>query len=366
MRTALERDLRARLARQDAFFASNEPGFLVFATYRGMWTDVPGMIEDWPGVGSPEFIFARSTEMGRQKWREVVGIAEKKLPVGDDAVLSPAIDWGTGATASLVTGAEPIFQPMTSYSLGHVVENPGDIDALRLDLDNPWIAADVDYWRGFFDLCDGPVPVTGHNYRSPLDLANDLRGNELFTDMYDRPEDVERLANWCAESTIAVDRHIRQRVPALRDHPSGAWGVARSAGGMLFLNGDPVDLISVEMGERFNRPTVERIADYASGVYFHHHSIGIDRAVSIGAIGGLAVQEIIQDPNGPRICDRIDDALVAASLSVPIDLAPNVAAWDNVDELLDRMAAGRFILRVDAETIEEAREWVRKIRAVHG
>ena len=369
MRSDLHNELQARLDRQEAFLASDRPGFLAFATYRGMYRDIPAAIEDWPGIGSAEFITARSAEMGRHKWHQAVALFERHLAVGDDSVLgwaSPTIDWGTGATASMFTGLTPIFQKDTSYSPRHVVESPADIDTLSVDLHNPWIGADVDYWRGFFDVCDGPIPVTVHNYRSPLDLANDLRGNDIFIDMVDRPEAVDRLLDWCTDSIIAVDTHIRQCVPALQTHPSGCWGVARPAPGMLFLNGDPVDLVSVEMGERFNHPYVQRLARYAAGgVYFHHHSIGIDRATSVSTIDGLTVQEFIQDPNGPRIPDEIDDDLVAASMRVPIDLHSNAAAWDRPEELLHRMSHGRFILRAETDTLEQARRWVEKIRGYH-
>lgn len=78
------------------------------------------------------------------------------------------------------------------------------------------------------------------------------------------------------------------------------------------------------------------------------------------------MQNIIQDPNGPLIRDRIDDALIAASRRVPIDLHTNAAQWDHADELLERIARGRFIVRVHVETLEEARRWVAKVRKLSG
>ena len=131
---------------------------------------------------------------------------------------------------------------------------------------------------------------------------------------------------------------------------------------MMFVNGDPIDLISEEMGDRFNNPSVEKLIGYAGSLYLHHHSVGISRASSVSRIKGLSVQEILQDPNGPELLECVDDDLIDASLKAPIELGVNLSHAPDFDELLERLRQGRFIVHVHTETLNECRNLLDRIR----
>ena len=323
----------------------------------------PYAIDGQTGTLSEEFLAEHAYDLGVQAAKNCEGAIIAQEPVPDDNVASIAVDWGTGATAALFSGGDVIFQEMTSYTAGPVVESWDDVDKLHFDPQNRLAQWEAEFWRGVSSAYVEGIAVTGHLFRSPLDLANDLRGNQLFMDMHIEPEQVERLVGVCTDMIIECDKFFRSEFPLLREAPGGIWGVGLPQPGMLTLNGDPVDLISLEMGERFNHPFVERLIDYAGSLYFHHHTLGVSRFDSVSRIRNLTVQQFTNDPKCPNPFDLIDDEWVAASNRATIDIWQSFSEEKDIDRLLEKMSGGRFILRGWAQTADEARQFVERIRA---
>ena len=351
-----------RLQLHREFFQNRRGNLLVWASFnkdRTPWSwDIPGQGK----ALSTEFLDRHAYELGIQHVRQCEAEACDHYRIGDDFYtgLSPA-NWGSGFKYAIFTGGDVMFHEGTSYTSGPVVREWIDLNGLRFDLDNRWIRCVIDHWRGIEAAYQGGLMVTPIAGKSPLDLANGLRGNDLFYDLYDAPERVDALLDFCVSSTITLDKFLRGKFKLLAEAPNGVSGAAFQKRS-LWLNGDPVDLISEEMGARFNQPPIEKLATYAEAIFFHHHSIGYARADSVSRIEGLSMQNIQQDPNGPRLQDHVDDRLIEASLRVPINLGINLAECPDIDRLLARLAEGRFALEIKTDTADEARVLVRKAR----
>jgi len=356
-------DLWERLDRQRRFFDEGQGHLLVFASYPREACAEARLYGPGQTV-SETFLRARSYEMGVERVRNVKAGVIDQMEVGDDSVVLPfwglVGDWGTGHTAALYTGGDLVFEEDTSYTVAHPLSDWDRLDQLDLGPKGRWVEPEVDFWRGVFSEYEEGLPATVHNYRSPLDLANDLRGNALFVDLHTQPERVHALLGRCTEAIIDLDRFFRDALPEFRRIPGGAWGVALPTPGMIFLNGDPIDLVSEEMAQTFSHSYTEQIAAYAGALYFHHHSIGVERARGVSNIEGLTVQEILQDPNGPRLAESVDDDLLEASLRTPIDLTVFGLNRQTQDwrDLLARLAEGRFIVHLEADSAAEARALV--------
>lgn len=315
---------------------------------------------------SKEFLVQNARELGVQAAWKANGAAAHHFRIGDNWQPYVNVDWGVGVTASLITGNEKVFfEESTSYSSGPVIKTWDDLDKLHLDIDNIWVQCVRQFWKGVesVDLMEG-ICVMPNMYRSPLDFANDLRGNDIFVDMYDNPKEVEALVEYCAKAIMQLDCHLREECSLLRIRPGGIWGVGLKKEG-IFLNGDPVDLISEEMGRRFNNPFVEMLTSSDKAVYIHHHSIGHSRANMVNEIKGLAVQEILQDPNGPKLVDVINDDLISASLKVPIHLDVDMSHSENYESILEQLCSGQFIVSLGSATPERLnsdREFSRRLK----
>jgi len=356
---------RRNLNHQKAVIKEGRGHLLVFPWYSEGGpppTGEPYVIEGQGNTLSEEFLQKHAYDLGIQATRHCERHMGWLEAAGGDSVHGIHIDWGTGACASLFTGRAVSFQEGTAYSTDTVIKSWDDVDRLRFDPDNRWVQYELDFWRGASSAYVEGIAVTPHLFRSPLDLANDLRGNCIFEDMYLAPEQVERLVSRCADLIIECDRHFRAEIPLLREAPGGVWGMGLPEPGILGLNGDPVDLISPEMGERFNNPYIERLVAYAGGVYFHHHTLGVSRFSSVAKIRGLTVQQYTPDMKCPRVYDLLDEQWVAASRRATIDVWQDLHEAPDVDAALETMRQGRFIIRFHTQTLDECRRLIEKIR----
>lgn len=354
-----------KLARQDRFFNDREGSFLILAGCSEGWPEqtktheIPGQTV---GLLSEEFLAKHAYDLGIQTalWEAHQILGNQTLD--DDGIPGDAPDFGVGSTASLFTGGHVQFEEHTSYSLDTFIKTWDDIDKLTFDPNNRWVQYDVQYWKGFASAYTGGAS-SPHFFRSPLDFANDLRGNQIFVDMYDAPDELDRLLTRCTDMIIDTANYIREQVPLLTETPSGIWGMATSDPDIIVINGDPVDLISTEMGERFNHPHIERIAREAGRVFFHHHTLGVSRVTSVAKMEGMWVQNFIYDPKAPKVLDIINDDWIAASHRAPIDICQPITEAADIDAVLDTLAPGRFIVHCYCEKLDDVNNLVAKIRS---
>lgn len=361
-----EHGWQRRLKRQDRYFRERRGHFLIIGAYA---EGGPEQTKKHPIEGqidtllSEEFLSKHAYDLGIQTALWAAHDLAVHEQVDDDALPGHAIDFGTGSTASLFTGGEVHFEEYTSYSLDTFVKTWDDIDRLKFDPDNRWVRYDLDFWRGFSSAYTPGLAVSPHFFRSPLDLANDLRGNQIFIDMHDEPEQVDRLVTVCTDMIIDAVDFLRQEIPLLREAPSGIWGMASSSPDIVVVNGDPVDLISVEMGQRFDRPHIERLCREAGPVFFHHHTLGVSRVTSVAKMEGIFVQNFIYDPKCPKVLDIVDDEWIAASSRAPIDVCQDLTEAKDLDAVLAKMAQGRFIVHCYGKTSDECNDLIARVRS---
>ena len=377
----VEEYLSDNMRRQREFFRRSDPGDLLIAVgcaAKNPQVPRPAGEEPVPGamhLTSEEHLATNACEMGAASMRAAARSVRRHYEESRDdycpcAVFKP----GSGYSSAMFSGADLRFLASSwgnsNYTVQPVIETWDDVDT-AFSLNNRWVDYAMDFWRGAQTEYTPDVAVAPLFCRSPLDLANDMRGDRLFIDMYDSPDEVERLVRRCAEKTVALDGMFRDEFKFLREGPGGALGMRLTAPTMVF-NGDPLDLISEEMGERFNRPSFEMITEYCLTTVIHHHSIGVSRALAVSGIEGLTVQEVFQDPNGPMLRDSIDDNLIEASLRVPILLEWSLNLFDNIREISDfegmieALSNGRFILNVGGADKDQCRRYVDAVHRVTG
>lgn len=360
MNGPFENYIKSRTEKQLKFFNQKEGNLLLFTEYGSTSTSDPAYINiiegqnpskafpyaNWPY--DKEFIGKHAYNLGIQYVQFARGAASYHSEVGDDWVPYIWVSWGTGGDTALLTGGEEdvIFYDGYSTFKEPVIKDWKDFDKLKLDLDNFWIRNLREFWRGVesaYDL-DG-VTVSPSQFRAPMDFAHELRGNSLFYDFYDHPDEVDALIDFCTDSIIKIYRHLQEEFPILRNAPGGTWGTVFGKD-TLWLNGDPVDLISNKLGRRFFVPSIEKLIEEIGGVFLHHHSIGYKKTKMLSQIENLSLHEIAQDPNGPKVLDFIDDEMIEASHRVPIKLDANIFEVDAMAQLMEKLSQGRFILYV--------------------
>ena len=364
------RRLKERVARQQAFFAGSEPGDLLVFVNSWRHASLEGFLCGELHRNGPErvlnpncldAIIGRYVEQARDSLKNVYA-------VDDDCVPSGAFVYaGIGVINAAITGLEPFHDECTSWLEPNLSWE--QIDNLRFDPDNKWVRFALDVNRALWRRWEGDWFVLPFLHRSPLDAANSVRGNVLFEEMYTEPDRVKKLIDWCADWSIAIERFLAENAPS--PAPKG-WGTAIwdtwLPDGGVFVNGDPVGLISREMMPEFEQPYTAKLFTACGGGFFHNHTIGLYQVDQVARTPGLLVQEFVVDPKVPNLPEVLlgggpmAERILAASLDAPIKIE-SIAA-DTLDKLLPIVRQGRFILGCWAPEGTDPDEVARKVRAV--
>lgn len=295
-----------------------------------------------------EYLDARM-DNARHYWSE-------RLEVDDDLIpcISP---WFGIAEHSAFLGGDVNFSQSTSWHLP-VIKDWDDINKLALDEKNPWyrmVIGGIEYLK---EISGGELAVKLRGGYSPLDMANALRGNDLFMDFYDNPEEVKKLLDFCVK---AISWFMEKQIAAAGSFHYGiitgmdVWLPGNSMG---HLSEDTAALCSTDIYKEFGIPyTMDLVKNYKH-IFMHTHALGIHTIPDIASIPGIDVIEISNDPNCPRAIEAykkleavLKDKIVVVNLTL-----------DEIRDNLDFLKRMRTIFWYDAADIDDAKAAVALVR----
>jgi hypothetical protein len=221
-----------------------------------------------------------------------------KRGLDDDAVPSLYPRFGIAEHSAFV-GGEVEFSADTSYA-HPCIHDWSDLERLELRDDHPWLRLITDGLRYLVDRSAGRFAVMQRGAMAPLDLANALRGNDLFTDFYDAPEEVHRLLDFCTRACAFYIEAQRRALPAADgDVLCGCyvWMPGRSFG---HLSEDASVLCSPTQYREFGRPYTTRVVAPFAHAFMHLHTAGARAFPDILSIPRIDFIELANDPNTPR------------------------------------------------------------------
>ena len=283
----------------------------------------------------------------------------------DDMIPTGIVYWGIGGIVASQTGLNPLHQENTSWLEPNLSWDT--IDTLSFDEGNRWVQFALNVNKALWELWDEDFFILPFLHRSPLDSANGIRGTELFIEMYTQAERVKSLIDWCADWSIAMEQYLGQHDGRRTGWGCGVWD-AWIPEGAVFVNGDPVGLISREMMPEFEQPFTAKLFTQTGGGFFHNHTVGLYQVDQVSETEGLLIQAFVDDPNQLSMVDALlgeDDALrkkiVESSLRKPIQA--NVTS-SKLDAVLEVVSQGRFSLWVNCEEQDSPAELIDKVRRV--
>ena len=359
-------NLGVRVERQRAFHAGKEPGDLLVYVNRDRSASLEAHLCARLGERPAHEVLAPKSVI------DSIGVYARKLgeslakvyEYDDDCVPCAIVYWGIGGITAAMTGREPTHDGTTSWLEANLGWD--EIAKLRFDPGNRWIQFALDINRALWDCWQQDFFILPYLHRSPLDAANGIRGSDLFLEMYTEPEQVKKLVGWCADWSIQLEDFIAANAPRPMGWGNGVWSTWLPDRA-VFINGDPVGMISHDMHAQFEKPYTERLFTATGGGFFHNHTMGLYQALNVAATRGLLVQEFICDPKHPNLPEvmlkdpKMRDEIIRASLLAPI-MVENIHA-SQLDQLLPLFKKGRFILSVYCEQRGQESAIVRKVRS---
>ena len=343
-----------RVARYQQFYASNRPGdLLIVVRQNPYWVTKKNLFDyDFEAGGH----LAMAEDMAR--CAEVM--LEKSEQAGDDLIPWMCPDFGIAIHHTYVIDRPVTFAEWTSWADHPLAGADGysRLDEVVYNRDNRWVRLILEMARYWKAREAQPYLVNGHHHFSPLDMANALRGNDLFTDFYDVPDQVNELLRRCSEVIIAHERDLRAEIGMQPGMPF--WG-AMAPRDSVFVSEDAMDMIGPALSAEWGQPWTEQLRDAVGGLAVHHHMLG---AATQGVIGQMARHSLIQisnDPNCPPAADQLLE-LYEASGTNALMFDCSMEQLRRVQPVLSRIRA--VVVVPVADNLAAAREAVDLVRSI--
>lgn len=344
-------EIEKRIARSDKFLNEKIPGkALVMRSGAGD----PNYEMHWVRIFHHEpvenFLDAKRVSAVNDDFLKIFhAAAPTLLEVDDDAVPTIEVYFSIGSIVSMMSGKRALFLSDTGWC-DPIFESIYDFDQLHFDPDNPWVRFHILAAQDLINKWEGDFTLIPAFHRSPLDAANGLRGDSIFYDICDDLAAVREAVMACTRWSLALEKHLKEALTWPEGLRRGTWGMALP-GDAVFVNGDPVDLVSAAHQQYLDRPSAEELFTKTGGGFFHHHALGLRQVTNVAKTRGMLVQNVITDPgieppiitmlHDEKMCQRVIDASLLAPIHINADFLPIA------DQILPILKQGRFIIRQD-------------------
>jgi hypothetical protein len=240
------------------------------------------------------------------------------------------------------------------------VDDWSRLDLIGFNPDNPYFQALLQVTRYLADRFDGNFGIRNYPHFNALDLANQFRGNELFTDIYDAPDEVREMLRRCNRAITDMERYIQEQVIK----PSGAFGAVCGihVENGVYLSCDAGDMVGPDLLEEFGKTEMQELCNTFHGAFLHHHEMGMKTLPVWAGLENLTIQHLMRDPNTVHMEDCINESIIEASLKVPVLF---FTTYEKYMEKAEYWSQGRFAVQVDVFNEEQERGILRRIQKYH-
>ena len=348
-----------RIQRHKAFFATKKPGLLTTLSYK-YGPEVPVKLPidqiDWMDDSSVER-FAES------QYRQFEAINRQHDKAEDDYVPWMGIQVGTGSIgASYLKDAASVqmhYESITDW-MDVPVNDWGDLNRIGFDPGNAYFRALFQVTRYLVNRFDGSFGIRNYPHFNALDLANQFRGNDLFTDIYDSPDEVREMLRLNNRAVADLEKYVQDNLIK----PSGAFGAVCGVyvENGVYLSCDAGDMIGPDLLKEFGWAEMQELCNIFRGAFLHHHEMGMKTLPVWSETENMTIQHLMRDPNTAHMEDCIDQAVLEASLKVPVLF---YTTYEKYLKNAKYWSQGRFAVQVDVRSEEQEREVLQLAEKYH-
>lgn len=270
---------------------------------------------------------------------------EARIAIPDDAVPTVTPVLGIGDYSAFVAG-DISFSTDTSWSTP-CLENLGDWHEL------PPIGSSLWYHR-FLTICEKILQNTegtgipfARGFFSPLDLAGALRGEKIYFDFYDDPDELHQLLDFCADATIRFTGDIYGLAGKyLSNTPYGTWYLDQS----INMSEDIACMISPELYREFCAPHTQKVIDHFGKGFMHTHSRAPYLVREICGLKNVVNLWYATDPNQQVPVHHLEELVEDAQYAC---LAIDCTTFEEFESTVDLALKGNVSYCMPVKTLEE-------------
>lgn len=284
---------------------------------------------------------------------------DKRKDLDDDLI--PAISaWYGIAEHTAFIGGEAEYGDQTSWHHAFIHDWEKDRPKAKLDENNTWLRLVVDGLAYYSEKTDGRYAVKLRGGEGAMDIANMARGNEMFYDFFEYPDELHEFLDFCAS---AARYTLSKQAEAAGSYMGGiitgfdVWLPGNSTG---HLSEDASVMISPDQFREFALPHTNKITAGFDHVFMHTHSAGSHNIPEIAKIDNVDYLEISNDPNAPKsieiykqLADQLKDMTIVVSTTI-----------EEIKGNMEFLADKKTILWYDAKTLKDAEEAVSLARSI--
>jgi len=283
---------------------------------------------------------------------------KKRENLRDD--LLPAITpWYGIAEHSAFIGGEVDFSDNTSWH-HKLINSYEDMDKLVLNENNIYLKLVIEGMKYLKKKSKGRYFVKLRGANGPMDIANVIRGNDIFYDFFEKPDNLKILMNFCKEAarfTLNMQKNIADNIDGGIITGFDTWMEGNSIG---HISEDASTMISNAHYNEFGRPfTLSLVSEY-DHVFMHIHALGAHNIPNIVTIPNIDFVEISNDPNCKRAIEVYKDYENILKNKVTCVLLTLDEIRDNIGFLKEN----KTIIWYDAINLEDANEAISLVREI--
>ncbi len=201
------------------------------------------------------------------------------------------------AEHSAMLGGKVVYGGNTSYH-EHMIDDYEDLDKLTLSTDNDnfkMLTDSLKYLKSKEKEVGFIASLRGGD--SPLDIANAVRGNDIFYDFYEEEENLHKLLKICLKAARFTAKHQKDIIGQTAGGVVAGFGVWMPGDSIGHLSEDASSMCSLEMYKKYGAPYLkELIADYDCA-FLHTHTMGRHILGEFAAMEKIKFVEMTYDPN---------------------------------------------------------------------
>lgn len=339
----IRKDIRQVMDATKAFYASDKAGMALLKIKTiGEITKPAPRLKQYKFPDDTEKYLDDCAVLAQKYWSQRLDIQDYTIPY-----LGP---WYGIAEHSSFLGGEVKYEDDTSWQ-EVVINDLSDLSMLSMDESNTtyqMVVGGIKHIKKKYG--DIFVPMV-RGTSGVLEIANALRGNELFYDFYEEPEKLHTLLAYCRDAIIW---YYNKQLDAAGEFAGGTltgfgeWLKGRAIG---HLSEDTTTMISDELYREFGLPYTQSICDKFDAAFMHTHALGEHCLSTIAHIKGLKVMEISSDPNTERAIE------VYKRNKAELPIIPTLCLKkEEIVNNMDVLKKQKTVIWYEAKTKEEAKE----------
>lgn len=276
--------------------------------------------------------------------------------IQDDSIPALFPRYGIAEHSAFVAG-DVDFSATTSWP-HPVIRDYSQLSDLELREDNVWLRMVIDGLAYLREKGEGRFAVKLRGAMAPMDLANALRGNDMYMDIYEHPEQLHQLLSFCVEAGQWFLSHQLDVVGSFKGGTligPGLWAPGRSIG---HLSEDASVLCSPEVYAEFGQPYTEKLVAPYDEANMHLHTAGAHAFAGVTAIEKLTSFELAPDSKQPRGIDVYKNNIALFGNRI----MRLFVTFDEIKANIGFLKQAKTVLFCGADSVKEAQAIVEFVR----